>query len=78
MARPSRPEVYWRESGRGPALVLLNGWSASGLAWPHDWVRELEEHVRLIRIDNRGSGYSRHVRTPVHDGRHGRRRGGGA
>jgi 3-oxoadipate enol-lactonase len=64
MARQSRPEVYWRESGRGPALVLLNGWSASGLAWPRDWVRELEEHVRLIRIDNRGSGYSRHVPTP--------------
>jgi 3-oxoadipate enol-lactonase len=59
-----RLQVYWRSTGRGPALVLLNGWSASGLAWPRRWVRELEDRFRVIRIDNRGSGYSRFVDTP--------------
>ncbi len=59
-----RPQVYWREGGRGPALVLLNGWSASGLAWPRTWVRELERRFTVVRIDNRGSGYSRFAATP--------------
>ncbi len=64
MSRRRRPEVYWRAGGRGPELVLLNGWSASGLAWPRTWVRELEKDFRVIRIDNRGSGYSRFAPTP--------------
>lgn len=64
MRRSSAPQVYWREGGDGPALVLLNGWSASGLAWPRDWIRELERSFRVIRIDNRGSGYSRFAETP--------------
>jgi len=64
MARRPRPQVYWRESGQGAPVVLLNGWSASGLAWPGEWRRMLERRVRLLRIDNRGSGYSRFVQTP--------------
>jgi 3-oxoadipate enol-lactonase len=64
MSRRRRPEIYWRESGRGPALVLINGWSASGLAWPRAWIRELERDFRVIRVDNRGSGYSRFAPTP--------------
>jgi 3-oxoadipate enol-lactonase len=64
MRRRTRPEIYWREGGRGPALVLLNGWSTSGLAWPRAWVRALERDFRVLRIDNRGSGYSRFARTP--------------
>jgi 3-oxoadipate enol-lactonase len=59
-----KPQIYWREGGRGPALVLINGWSASGLAWPRAWVRELEDDFRVIRIDNRGSGYSRFAPVP--------------
>jgi pimeloyl-ACP methyl ester carboxylesterase len=64
MPRRAKPQVYWREGGEGPALVLLNGWSASGLAWPRAWVRELEQTFRVIRIDNRGSGFSRFAETP--------------
>ena len=64
MRRRRRPQVDWHESGRGPALVLLNGWTASGLAWPRAWVRELEQHFRVVRIDNRGSGFSRFAETP--------------
>lgn len=62
--KPQRPQVYWRESGSGPALVLLNGWTASGLAWPRAWVHELERSFRVIRIDNRGTGFSRFADTP--------------
>jgi 3-oxoadipate enol-lactonase len=62
--RPRPPQIYWREGGRGPALVLLNGWSASGLAWPRAWIRELEREFRVIRTDNRGSGFSRFADTP--------------
>jgi pimeloyl-ACP methyl ester carboxylesterase len=43
---------------------LLNGWSASGLAWPRAFVRHLEADFRVIRIDNRGSGFSRFAPTP--------------
>lgn len=59
-----RPDVFWRACGRGPVVVLLNGWSASGLAWPRAWVRALEQQARVVRIDNRGSGYSRFAETP--------------
>jgi 3-oxoadipate enol-lactonase len=62
--RPAKPEIYWRHGGRGPALVLINGWSASGLAWPRTWVRALERDFRVIRVDNRGSGYSRFAQMP--------------
>jgi 3-oxoadipate enol-lactonase len=44
--------------------VLLNGWSASGLAWPRRWLASLESDYRVIRIDNRGSGFSRFAETP--------------
>jgi pimeloyl-ACP methyl ester carboxylesterase len=64
MRHRPRPEVYWRAAGRGHPLVLLNGWSASGLAWPRIIVRELERGFRLVRIDNRGSGFSRFAPTP--------------
>jgi 3-oxoadipate enol-lactonase len=58
------PQIYWRERGRGPALLLVNGWSASGLAWPSAWVRELRDEFRVICPDNRGTGWSRHAETP--------------
>jgi 3-oxoadipate enol-lactonase len=64
VTRARKPDIYWRVGGRGPALVLVNGWSASGLAWPRSWVRELEDSFRVIRVDNRGSGYSRFAPTP--------------
>jgi len=64
MTRSPKPPVYWRETGAGPVLVLLNGWTASGQAWPRAWVRSLEARYRLVRIDNRGSGHSRFADTP--------------
>jgi pimeloyl-ACP methyl ester carboxylesterase len=64
-ARSSRePAVNWHESGTGPPLLLINGWTASGLAWPTAWLRRLESCFRVIRIDNRGTGWSRCAPAP--------------
>jgi len=62
MAR--KPQIHWRANGHGPALLLLNGWSTSGLAWPSAWLRELRRSHRVIRPDNRGTGYSRFAPIP--------------
>jgi pimeloyl-ACP methyl ester carboxylesterase len=61
----SRPQVYWRVRGGGPrTLVLVNGYSASAIAWPQEWIRSLAEDLRVITLDNRGSGWSRLAETP--------------
>ena len=56
--------VHWHESGRGPVLVLLNGWSVSGLVWPRAWIDRLAQRYRVVRIDNRGTGWSRRAPAP--------------
>ncbi|MEY4373645.1 MAG: hypothetical protein RL219_2414 [Actinomycetota bacterium] len=62
------PHVFWhgpdRVSGDRPVLVMVNGWTASGLMWPEQVVRALEQHFDVIRIDNRGAGYSRTAPAP--------------
>jgi 3-oxoadipate enol-lactonase len=60
----ARPVVHWRRSGNGPPLLLLNGWTASSQVWPEEWLRRLEEGYDVIRIDNRGSGWSRSAPFP--------------
>jgi pimeloyl-ACP methyl ester carboxylesterase len=55
---------HWHDGGAGPAVVLLNGWSASGLVWPGAVVDALERRHRVVRIDNRGTGWSRRMRRP--------------
>jgi pimeloyl-ACP methyl ester carboxylesterase len=72
LARSVRPDVACRppdpihhhDGGAGPALVFLNGWTASGLVWPRRLITALERDHRVIRIDNRGSGWSRHAPRP--------------
>jgi pimeloyl-ACP methyl ester carboxylesterase len=63
-ATTQRPVVHWHDGGRGPALLLLNGWSVSGLVWSESWLALLEERYRVIRIDNRGTGWSRSTPYP--------------
>lgn len=63
-SRSNAPRVYWQAHGRGPALVLINGFGASARAWPREWLRGLERSFRVITLDNRGSGVSRFVDTP--------------
>ena len=63
------PKVFWHGGGRPigpdvPVMLLLNGWSASGLAWPTEWLERLERTFHVIRIDNRGTGYSRTAPAP--------------
>ncbi|MGV0836336.1 alpha/beta fold hydrolase [Mycolicibacterium thermoresistibile] len=60
----TRPLVNWHDGGSGPALLLLNGWTASGLVWPESWLRALEQRYRVIRMDNRGTGWSRSAPHP--------------
>ncbi|NMO03225.1 alpha/beta hydrolase [Gordonia sp. TBRC 11910] len=52
------PQVAWHEGGSGPAVLLLNGFTADGDTWPQAWVTELERTHRVIRVDNRGTGES--------------------
>jgi pimeloyl-ACP methyl ester carboxylesterase len=58
------PAVNWHEGGTGQPLLLLNGWTASGLTWPTSWLRRLESGFRVIRIDNRGTGWSHNAPAP--------------
>ncbi len=60
-----RATAFWHDGGAGPTVVLLNGWTASGLMWPSAFVHRLEARFRVVRVDNRGSGYSRCSSTPA-------------
>jgi 3-oxoadipate enol-lactonase len=62
------PAVHWHGPDRvapgRPVVVLINGWTASGVLWPSGLVAELERDHEVIRIDNRGSGWSRTAPAP--------------
>lgn len=45
-------------------MLLLNGWTASGLVWPTALLRRLEKQFLVIRPDNRGTGWSRSAPSP--------------
>lgn len=62
--RKASAPVHWHVAGSGEPLLLLNGWTASGLVWPSRWLHHLEQRHRVIRIDNRGSGWSRSAPSP--------------
>src|SRR5438874_12252044 len=56
--------IHYQDSGSGPPLLILNGWTASGLIWPDEWLNALEPQYRLLRVCNRGTGWSDHVTDP--------------
>lgn len=62
--RTTRAEVNWHVGGSGEPLLLLNGWTASGVLWPSAWLRRLEQRYLVIRVDNRGTGWSRNAPSP--------------
>ena len=62
--RIREPHVFWHEGGDGDVVLLLNGWTASGLVWPSAWLRRLEESFHVVRVDNRGTGFSRTAPAP--------------
>lgn len=62
--RYRQPRAHFHVGGRGPALLLINGFGASGLLWPTALVTELERRYQVIRMDNRGTGWSRRTHGP--------------
>ena len=56
--------IHYQDSGTGPPLLVLNGWTASGLIWPDEWLHALEVDHRLLRVCNRGTGWSDQVTDP--------------
>jgi 3-oxoadipate enol-lactonase len=56
--------IHYQDTGEGPPVLVLNGWSASGLIWPAEWVDDLAADHRLLRVCNRGTGWSDHVDQP--------------
>jgi pimeloyl-[acyl-carrier protein] methyl ester esterase len=50
-------QIAWRETGRGPAVVLLHGWSMSSAAFA-EVLDELAADFRLLAPDMRGHGAS--------------------
>ncbi|HEX7029104.1 MAG TPA: alpha/beta hydrolase [Gammaproteobacteria bacterium] len=49
-----RSSLRFRESGRGPAVLLVHGWMVSGRVW--DRLPPLLEDFRLVRPDLPGTG----------------------
>jgi pimeloyl-ACP methyl ester carboxylesterase len=63
--------VFFHEDGPGTSrrrppriVLLLNGWTASGLMWPATLIEQLARDHQVLRIDNRGTGWSRTARAP--------------
>jgi aminoacrylate hydrolase len=54
-------EIYYEESGQGPALMLVPGLSGLGSFWAEQ-VRELSRDFHVIVHDHRGAGRSTHSR----------------
>lgn len=50
--------IHYQDTGSGPPLVLLAGFTVSGLVWPAAWVTDLEERHHLLRVCNRGTGHT--------------------
>src|SRR5215213_8039959 len=53
----------WLEAGSGPGVVLVNGWTLSGLVWPGEFVDAVAVTRRVVRMDNRGTGQRRSDRS---------------
>lgn len=55
--------LRWESGGRGPALVLLHGFSLDRRMWA-DQVEALEPRFRVVRYDLRGHGMSPQAEQP--------------
>jgi pimeloyl-ACP methyl ester carboxylesterase len=56
-ARPSRSEMFVREAGEGPPLLLLHGWPQHGEMW-EPFIADLARDHRVLVPDMRGFGRS--------------------
>ncbi len=57
-------ELYYERAGSGEPLLLIQGMSATHLAWGRDFLAPLEESFDCIVFDNRGMGLSGEARMP--------------
>lgn len=58
--------LRYRDEGRGPAVLLLHGWTLDLEMW-NPQVEELRDAFRLIRLDRRGHGLSSGIPAPQRD-----------
>jgi pimeloyl-ACP methyl ester carboxylesterase len=49
--------IYYEMEGKGPPLVLIQGYTCSYRFWD-PMMRELAARFRVVRFDNRGSGFT--------------------
>src|SRR5215469_1605098 len=58
--------LRYRDEGRGPAVMLVHGWTLDLEMWDPQ-VRALRDTFRLLRLDRRGHGLSEGVPAPERD-----------
>src|SRR5499427_10094023 len=58
--------LRFRDEGRGPAVLLVHGWTLDLEMWDPQ-VSALRDRFRLIRLDRRGHGLSDGVPAPQQD-----------
>ncbi len=58
--------LHYRDEGRGPAVLLVHGWTLDLEMW-NPQVSALRDTFRLIRLDRRGHGLSEGIPAPERD-----------
>jgi 3-oxoadipate enol-lactonase len=58
--------LRYRDEGRGPAVLLVHGWTLDLQMWDPQ-VSALRDRFRLIRLDRRGYGLSEGIPAPERD-----------
>jgi pimeloyl-ACP methyl ester carboxylesterase len=57
-------ELNYERSGAGEPLLLIQGMSATNLAWGEPFIAALEQRFECIAFDNRGMGASGRAKLP--------------
>jgi 3-oxoadipate enol-lactonase len=57
-------ELHYLRAGEGEPLLLIQGMSATHLAWGRPFLDELERRFEVIVFDNRGMGHSGQAELP--------------
>jgi 3-oxoadipate enol-lactonase len=57
-------ELFYERAGSGESLLLIQGMSATRLAWGRPLLDELERHFECTVFDNRGMGLSGRAELP--------------
>src|SRR3954468_8858056 len=60
----SGTELHYERAGEGEPMLLIQGMSATHLAWGETFLEELRGNFDLIVFDNRGMGLSGHAELP--------------